>query len=166
MPYTAIPANVLIVDDQPANLLALEAAPEPLHVNMVRAVSGPQALAALEQRDYAAVLLDVRMPGMDGFEVAREIRARPRTRFTPILFVTAGDDPDEAMMSAYALGAVDFWPSPCARRCCWPRSACSWSSIAARRSCARASAATSSAGSRPRRSATARCSSRSTKASA
>jgi PAS domain S-box-containing protein len=112
VPYNAIPANVLIVDDQPANLLALEAALEPLRVNLVRAVSGPQALAALEQRDYAAVLLDVRMPGMDGFEVAREIRARPRTRFTPILFVTAGDDPDEAMMSAYALGAVDFLAKP------------------------------------------------------
>jgi PAS domain S-box-containing protein len=58
------------------------------------------------------VLLDVRMPGMDGFEVAREIRSRPRSRFTPILFVTAGDDPDEAMLSAYALGAVDFLPKP------------------------------------------------------
>ncbi|MGV3570297.1 MAG: response regulator [Ramlibacter sp.] len=112
MPYNSIPANVLIVDDQPANLLALEAALEPLHVNLVRAMSGPQALDALEHRDYAAVLLDVRMPGMDGFEVAREIRARPRTRFTPILFVTAGDDPDEAMMSAYALGAVDFLAKP------------------------------------------------------
>lgn len=112
MPYTAIPANVLIVDDQPANLLALEAALEPLHVNLVRAMSGPQALLELEHRDYAAVLLDVRMPGMDGFEVAREIRARPRTRFTPILFVTAGDDPDDAMMSAYALGAVDFLAKP------------------------------------------------------
>jgi len=112
VPYTAIPANVLIVDDQPANLLALEAALEPLHVNLVRAMSGPQALLELEHRDYAAVLLDVRMPGMDGFEVAREIRARPRTRFTPILFVTAGDDPDDAMMSAYALGAVDFLAKP------------------------------------------------------
>src|SRR5688572_15688325 len=52
------------------------------------------------------------MPGMDGFEVARQIRARPRTRFTPILFVTAGDDPDDAMLSAYALGAVDFLAKP------------------------------------------------------
>ncbi|MDB5752788.1 MAG: putative histidine kinase, atypical hybrid [Ramlibacter sp.] len=112
MPHTPIPANVLIVDDQPANLLALEAALEPLAVNLVRAMSGLQALAALETGDFAAVLLDVRMPGMDGFEVAREIRSRPRTRFTPILFVTAGDDPDEAMMAAYALGAVDFLAKP------------------------------------------------------
>jgi signal transduction histidine kinase len=112
VPHTAIPANVLIVDDQPANLLALEAALEPLGVNLVRAESGRQALAALEERDFALVLLDVRMPGMDGFEVAREIRARPRTRVTPILFVTAGDDPEEAMMSAYALGAVDFLAKP------------------------------------------------------
>lgn len=112
VPHTIIPTNVLLVDDQPANLLALEAALDSLGVNMVRAVSGPQALAALEKQDFAAVLLDVRMPGMDGFEVARQIRARPRTRFTPILFVTAGDDPDEAMLSAYALGAVDFLAKP------------------------------------------------------
>lgn len=112
MPHTAIPANVLIVDDQPANLLALEAALDTLGVNIVRAMSGREALAALEKQDFAAVLLDVRMPGMDGFEVAREIRSRPRTRFTPILFVTAGDDPDEAMMAAYRLGAVDFLAKP------------------------------------------------------
>nr|WP_255428189.1 response regulator [Ramlibacter cellulosilyticus] len=101
-----------MVDDQPANLLALEAALDSLGVNLVRAVSGTQALAALEKQDFAAVLLDVRMPGMDGFEVAREIRSRARSRFTPILFVTAGDDPDEAMLSAYALGAVDFLSKP------------------------------------------------------
>lgn len=112
MPLNAISAHVLLVDDQPANLLALEAALDSLGVNLVRAVSGAQALAALEKQDFAAVLLDVRMPGMDGFEVARIIRSRPRSRFTPILFVTAGDDPDEAMLSAYALGAVDFLAKP------------------------------------------------------
>jgi PAS domain S-box-containing protein len=112
VPHTAITTHVLLVDDQPANLLALEAALDTLGVDMVRAQSGPQALAALERQDFAAVLLDVRMPGMDGFEVAREIRSRPRSRFTPILFVTAGDDPDEAMLSAYALGAVDFLAKP------------------------------------------------------
>lgn len=112
MPHNTIPAHVLLVDDQPANLLALEAALDPLRLNLVRAVSGAQALAALEKQDFAAVLLDVRMPGMDGFEVARQIRSRPRSRFTPILFVTAGDDPDEAMLSAYALGAVDFLAKP------------------------------------------------------
>ena len=112
MPLNTITAHVLLVDDQPANLLALEAALDSLGVNLVRAVSGPQALAALEKQDFAAVLLDVRMPGMDGFEVAREIRSRARSRFTPILFVTAGDDPDDAMLSAYALGAVDFLAKP------------------------------------------------------
>ncbi|MEJ8835902.1 hybrid sensor histidine kinase/response regulator [Ramlibacter sp. AN1133] len=112
MPHKTIPAHVLLVDDQPANLLALEAVLDTLGVNMVRAVSGPEALAAVGRQDFAAVLLDVRMPGMDGFEVAREIRARARSRFTPILFVTAGDDPDEAMLSAYALGAVDFLAKP------------------------------------------------------
>ena len=112
MPHNAIPAHVLLVDDQPANLLALEAALDSLGVNLVRAVSGAQALASLEKQDFAAVLLDIRMPGMDGFEVARQIRSRARSRFTPILFVTAGDDPDEAMLSAYALGAVDFLAKP------------------------------------------------------
>jgi signal transduction histidine kinase/DNA-binding response OmpR family regulator len=112
VPHTAIPAHILLVDDQPANLLAMEAALDSLGVDMVRAQSGPQALAALDRQDFAAVLLDVRMPGMDGFEVAHEIRSRPRSRFTPILFVTAGDDPDEAMRSAYALGAVDFLAKP------------------------------------------------------
>ena len=112
MPNTSISTHVLLVDDQPANLLALEAALGSLGVELVRAESGPQALKELEQRDFAAVLLDVRMPGMDGFEVARQIRSRPRSRLTPILFVTAGDDPDEAMMSAYALGAVDFLAKP------------------------------------------------------
>jgi signal transduction histidine kinase len=112
VPHNTIPAHVLLVDDQPANLLALEAVLDSLGVDMVRAVSGAQALAALEKQDFAAVLLDVRMPGMDGFEVARQIRDRPRSRFTPILFVTAGDDPDEDMLSAYALGAVDFLAKP------------------------------------------------------
>jgi PAS domain S-box-containing protein len=112
VPHNTITAHVLLVDDQPANLLALEAALDSLGVDMVRAMSGPAALAALEKQDFAAVLLDVRMPGMDGFEVAREIRSRARSRFTPILFVTAGDDPDEAMLSAYALGAVDFLAKP------------------------------------------------------
>jgi PAS domain S-box-containing protein len=112
VPSNTIPAHVLLVDDQPANLLALEAALDSLGVDMVRATSGPEALLALDKQDFAAVLLDVRMPGMDGFEVARQIRARARTRFTPILFVTAGDDPDEAMLSAYALGAVDFLAKP------------------------------------------------------
>ena len=112
MPHNTIPAHVLLVDDQPANLLALEAALASLNVNLVRAESGERALAALLKQDFAAVLLDVRMPGMDGFQVAREIRSRARSRFTPILFVTAGDDPDEAMLSAYALGAVDFLAKP------------------------------------------------------
>lgn len=112
MPHNTIPAHVLLVDDQPANLLALEAVLDTLGVNLVRAVSGPEALEAVARQDFAAVLLDVRMPGMDGFEVAREIRSRPRSRFTPILFVTAGDDPDDGMLSAYALGAVDFLAKP------------------------------------------------------
>ena len=88
MPHTAIPAHVLLVDDQPANLLALEAALDSLGVNMVRAFSGPQALQALEKQDFAAVLLDVRMPGMDGFEVARRLRADARQAGLVIVALT------------------------------------------------------------------------------
>jgi PAS domain S-box-containing protein len=109
---SAFSIRVLLVDDQPANLLALEAVLDGLGVDLVRAASGEQALAQLERQDFAAVLLDVHMPGMDGFEAAREIRRRPRSRSTPILFVTAGDDPDDVRMSAYALGAVDFLAKP------------------------------------------------------
>ena len=112
MSTSSIPASVLLVDDQPANLLAMEAVLDSLGVNLVRAESGPRALEALEREDFAAVLLDVRMPGMDGFEVARLIRSGSRNRGTPILFVTAGDDADEAMLSAYHLGAVDFLAKP------------------------------------------------------
>lgn len=112
MPTSSIPASVLLVDDQPANLLAMEAVLDSLAINLVRAESGPRALEELERQDFAAVLLDVRMPGMDGFEVARLIRAGTRNSGTPILFVTAGDDADEAMLSAYHLGAVDFLAKP------------------------------------------------------
>jgi PAS domain S-box-containing protein len=115
VPFNVIPARVLIVDDQPANLLAMEVSLDGLGVDMVRAQSGPEALAQLDKQDFAAVLLDVRMPGMDGFEVAREIRRRPHSEATPILFVTAGDDPQEAMLAAYRLGAVDFLAKPLRR---------------------------------------------------
>lgn len=103
---------VLLVDDEPANLLALEAVLGELGGPLVRAGSGPQALKALQDTDFAAILLDVRMPGMDGFETARLIRSRPRSRTTPILFVTASDSTEVSIEAAYSLGAVDFLTKP------------------------------------------------------
>ena len=103
--------NVLLVDDEPANLLALEVVLEPLGARLVRANSGEQALRELQDADFAAILLDVRMPGMDGFEAAKLIRSRPRSRSTPIIFVTA-DGSDLSVEEAYSMGAVDFLTKP------------------------------------------------------
>ena len=103
--------NVLLVDDEPANLLALEVVLEPLGARLVRAGSGEEALRKLQDADFAAILLDVRMPGMDGFEAAKLIRSRPRSRSTPIIFVTA-DGSELSVEEAYAMGAVDFLTKP------------------------------------------------------
>src|SRR5262245_19317011 len=80
--------SILLVDDQPARLLSIEAILAPLRANCVMALSGQQALERLLKQDFAAILLDVSMPGMDGFEVARLIRGHPRFGHTPIIFVT------------------------------------------------------------------------------
>jgi CheY-like chemotaxis protein len=81
--------GVLLVDDRPENLLALTAVLEPLDVRLVTAGSGEEALRALLGEDFAVVLLDVRMPGMDGYETAEYIRGRERSARTPIIFLTA-----------------------------------------------------------------------------
>jgi PAS domain S-box-containing protein len=105
--------RLLIVDDQPANLLALEGMLGDLpDVLLVRANSGPEALRAVLRADYAAVLLDVQMPGMDGFETAELIRANPKTATLPIIFVTAGMKGRESQFKGYELGAVDYLIKP------------------------------------------------------
>jgi PAS domain S-box-containing protein len=104
--------NLLLVDDQPANLLALEAVLQDLGHNLVRAGSGEEALERLLDREFALVLLDVRMPGLDGFETAKRIRAREESRHTPIIFVTAFDSDRFPVEQAYALGAVDYLVKP------------------------------------------------------
>ncbi len=103
-------ANVLVVDDTPANLLALRAVLEPLGENVVEAQTGEAALRYLLDHDCAAILLDARMPGMSGFEVAEALRCRPRTRDIPILFVT-GTLQDGAA-AGYAHGAFDYILKP------------------------------------------------------
>src|SRR4051812_7905572 len=80
---------VLIVDDNHANLVALHAVLESLDLDVVQAASGDEALKQLLRRDFAVVLMDVQMPGLDGFETTELIRRRDRTRHTPIIFVTA-----------------------------------------------------------------------------
>ncbi|HEY5927324.1 MAG TPA: response regulator [Kofleriaceae bacterium] len=106
------PRSILIVDDTPANLVAAEAALEPLARPIVTAASGEQALEQLLTHDFALILLDVNMPGMSGFEVARLIRGRERTAHVPIIFITAFDHSDAAVLRAYELGAVDFLFKP------------------------------------------------------
>lgn len=104
--------NVLLVDDHPENLLALEAILTGLGQNLVRAESGEQALKCLLDRDFAVILLDVQMPGMDGFETAALVRQRERSRYTPIIFLTAFSDSDALRSKGYALGAVDYLLKP------------------------------------------------------
>jgi CheY-like chemotaxis protein len=104
--------NILLVDDQPANLLALEAVLESLGQNLVRANSGEEALRQLIQKDFAVILLDVLMPGMDGFETAGWVRHRDRSRHTPIIFLTAGGKTETEMFQGYAAGAIDYLLKP------------------------------------------------------
>ncbi len=111
MPSTP-PVNVLLVDDQPANLLALEAMLGDLDLNFVRTLSGSEALGQVLRYDFAVILLDVLMPEMDGFETARIIRSRSKSRYTPIVFLTAYETNAIAIHEAYELGAVDFLVKP------------------------------------------------------
>ncbi|HKP50957.1 MAG TPA: response regulator, partial [Gemmatimonadales bacterium] len=104
--------NILLVDDQPANLVALEAMLEDLGQNLVRAESGREALKRLLSDDFAVILLDVKMPEMDGFETAEMIRQRDRSRHTPILFLTAADTTQAQAVRGYAVGAVDYLVKP------------------------------------------------------
>jgi PAS domain S-box-containing protein len=104
-------APILLVDDEPANLLAMEAVLEGLGEPLVRASSGTEAMRLSRDQDFAAVLLDLHMPGLDGIETARLMRAQKRSRETPILFVTA-DASELSQREAYSLGAVDFIVKP------------------------------------------------------
>jgi two-component system sensor histidine kinase/response regulator len=104
--------DILLVDDSPEKLIALEAALTQLDQNVVKAQSGREALRLLLQRDFAVILLDVNMPGMDGFETASLIRQRPANKHTPIIFVTAFSTGDLDIYRGYALGAVDYLFTP------------------------------------------------------
>ncbi len=103
--------KILLVDDNPDNLMSIEAALDTLNEELVSARSGTEALRYLLENDFAAILLDVKMPDMDGFETAELIRSRKRSQHTPILFLTAYRN-EEHLFRGYDLGAVDFLFKP------------------------------------------------------
>lgn len=106
------PVNILLVDDTPANHLAMEAVLERLGENMVRAYSGVEAIKLFQSMDFAVILMDVQMPVMDGLEAAARIRESEQGANTPIIFITAADLSDTLVKRAYTEGAVDFLFKP------------------------------------------------------
>ncbi|MEX0612769.1 MAG: response regulator, partial [Pirellulales bacterium] len=103
--------NILVVDDVPEKIIAIDAALADLEQRIVKACSGREALRCLLKDDFAVILMDVKMAEMDGFETAALIRERKRSEHTPIIFVTAYDD-ERQMAKGYSLGAVDFISTP------------------------------------------------------
>ena len=105
-------ANILLVDDRPDKSLAMQAVLADLGQNVVTASSGKAALRCLLENDFAVILLDVNMPGLDGFETAHLIRQRRRSEHTPIIFVTGISDSETHVNRGYSLGAVDYILTP------------------------------------------------------
>ena len=105
-------ASILIVDDEARNLMALQALLEDTGYQLVPATSGAEALRQLLRHDFAAILLDAQMPGMDGFETAKLIRDRERSRNTPIIFLTGAYEDSFSMFRGYEAGAVDYLVKP------------------------------------------------------
>ncbi|HEX6295730.1 MAG TPA: response regulator [Burkholderiales bacterium] len=108
----AAKAKILLVDDEPKSLYALQQLLATLEQNLMVAQSGEEALRLALKNDFAVILLDVRMPGIDGFETARLIRSRERSRATPIIFLTAAADEMNSMFRGYEVGAVDYLMKP------------------------------------------------------
>ena len=106
------PVNILVVDDRDENLMAVEAVLSDPGYRLVRARSGREALKEVLDQDFALILLDVVMPGVDGYETATLIRERPRSRQTPIIFLTANDWGAQHVFRGYTVGAVDYLVKP------------------------------------------------------
>jgi signal transduction histidine kinase len=106
------PINILIVDDEPANLVVLETVLDNPAYRLVRAQSAEQALFALVKEDFALLILDIRMPGMTGIELAKLIKDRKKTARIPIIFLTAYYNEDQQMLEGYGIGAVDYLHKP------------------------------------------------------
>ncbi|MFJ8494635.1 response regulator [Streptomyces sp. NPDC094038] len=105
-------AGILLVDDMEDNLIALEAVLASLNEPIVRARSGEEAMKALLRRRFAVVLLDIRMPGMDGFETAANIKRLDQTKDVPIIFLTGADEDAGYTFRGYATGAADYLTKP------------------------------------------------------
>ncbi|MEU5047489.1 response regulator [Streptomyces griseorubiginosus] len=105
-------AGILLVDDMEDNLTALEAVLGSLNEPLVRARSGEEAMKALLRRRFALILLDVRMPGMDGFETAANIKRLDQTKDVPIIFLTGAEDDSGYAFRGYATGAADYLTKP------------------------------------------------------
>jgi PAS domain S-box-containing protein len=112
VPPVPLPANVLLVDDRPDKLIALESILADGDHRVVTARSGAEALRALLREEFAVILLDVSMPQLDGFQTAKLIRGRVRSRNTPIIFMTALSELESGMARGYSLGAVDYIQLP------------------------------------------------------
>ena len=112
IPSAATKASILLVDDRPANLLALEAILDSLDQRLVRATSGEEAVQMMEGEEFAVILMDVRMPGMDGLRTAEVISQRESAARIPIIFLTAVPIGNADVASGYARGAVDFLLKP------------------------------------------------------
>lgn len=104
--------SVLLVDDQPANLVVLKAILDGMGCNLVEARSGEEALLRARETEFAVILLDVLMPGLDGFQAATQIRSQERSRHTPIIFISAYESDQFPIVRAYSLGAVDYLVKP------------------------------------------------------
>ncbi|MGE0802571.1 MAG: response regulator [Lautropia sp.] len=106
------PIDILIVDDEPSNLAVLEAVLDDPSYRLIRAESADQALLALIEHEFALLILDVRMPDLSGFELAKLVKQRKRIASVPIIFLTAYDDTDQIVLEGYGSGAVDFLSKP------------------------------------------------------
>ena len=104
--------NILLVDDYPANLIALSAVLTDPAYHPIEVTSGEEALKVVEEKDIALILLDIQMPGMDGYAVAEKIRSNPRTHEIPIIFITAVYREDASVLKGYAAGAQDYLGKP------------------------------------------------------
>lgn len=104
--------NLLLVDDRPENLLAMEGALEDLHCQIFKANSGPEALRMVLKHEFDLILLDVQMPGMDGFEVAELLRGKKQSRDIPIVFITAISKEQKYIQRGYEVGAENYLFKP------------------------------------------------------
>lgn len=106
------PIHILLVDDRPENLLALEAVLESEQYNLIKATSGEEALRCLLKNEFAVIILDVQMPGLDGIETAKLIKARDKTKEIPIIFISANSKEAEHLFAGYSAGAIDYMVKP------------------------------------------------------